>query len=482
MSNDLFGRTLASLFWQFLGVGGQRIVQLVAPIVLWRLLPETDLGLFAIVLAGIGVIESLTVFVGEQVSIWSDRGAERRYLDTVFTVRVLRSLVITAVLVPLAWPFAWFFRDPATEARYWLPGLFLVLALNGLLDSVQSPARAAHMKGLDFRRVALGDFVAALLGTGLTLLFAWLWRDVWSLLIGHLAATAIRSIVSYVVAPHWPRPNFDRDTLKELLHYNLGAAGTPFLLVMIFSSGALVLGKIIGKSAVAVYDGAGRLAKLPEDVFLRVLAPVAVPAYVVVKDDQARLARAWLGAVRAFLLVGTPMTVAMAWCGDALPRAAFGDKYVAVPGLFALLSVHGGLAGLKSVIGPLFWAVGRPQLDRAAQFWRCLTIYALGIPAAWYGGVIGFAAAVCIAILVALCYSLARALAIVGLRTSDLANTVRGGGAIGAGLLAALTLVDLLFDPAGWWRVGAAGVVSGPLLAVLMLNLLRKRPRAPTAP
>lgn len=38
------------------------------------------------------------------------------------------------------------------------------------------------------------------------------------------------------------------------------------------------LGKVIGNGAVAVFEGAARLAKLPEDIFLRVLAPVAVPA------------------------------------------------------------------------------------------------------------------------------------------------------------------------------------------------------------
>ncbi|MCR9247922.1 MAG: oligosaccharide flippase family protein [bacterium] len=478
--SDLFGKTLSSLFWQFLGVGGQRIVQLLSYAALWRLLTNTDdLGLFMILLSGIGVIESLTVFVGEQASIWSDRGAERRYLDTVFTVRALRGVLITLILVPLAWPFAWYFGDPETEARYWLPGLFLVLALNGLIDAVQSPARAARMKGLDFRRVALGDFVAACLGSGLTLLYAWIWRDVWALVLGHLTATAVRSFVSYVVAPHWPRPNFDRDTLKELFHYNVGAAGTPFLLVMIFSSAPLVVGKVISKGAVAVYEGATRLAKLPEEIFLRVLAPVATPAYAQVKNDPARLARAWKGAVRAFVLVGAPMTITLAWCGDALPSVIWGEAYVAVPGLFALLAVHGGLAGLTSVVGPLFWALGKPKFDRSTQFYRAITIYAAGVPLTIWFGVLGFASAACLAILVGLCYAIARALPMLGLHTRDLLETARGGTLTGASLLFGLLAIDLTIAPDGWWRIGTAALVSGPLLGYLMLRLLKSRRSGP---
>ena len=53
----------------------------------------------------------------------------------------------------------------------WLNGgeadaLNLTLAGNGLVDAVQSPARATRMKNLEFRRVALGDFVASGLGIG----------------------------------------------------------------------------------------------------------------------------------------------------------------------------------------------------------------------------------------------------------------------------------------------------------------------------
>lgn len=473
---DLRQRTLHSLSWQFLGVGGQRVVQILGPMVLWRLLEDPqDIGLFIGVLAGIGVVESLTTFMGEQTSIWSERGAERRYLDTIFTVRVLRSIAISSLLCVLAWPMAWWYETPELSAKYWLPGLFLVLAATGLVDALQSPARATQMRGLDFRRVALGDFAASLFGTGVTVLLAWFWRDVWALVVGHVASAALRTIIGHVVAPHRPRFHLDRATLHELFHYNKGAAGTPFLLLMIFTAPALVLAKTSGLGAVAVFDGAGRIAKLPEDIFLRVLGPVAIPAYARLKHDVARLGRAWSGAMHAFLLVGAPMMVALAWCGDTLPSLVFGANYVPVPGLFALLCLHGGLAGLTAVVGPLFWAIGSPHLDRRAQFYRCVTLYGLGIPAALWGGVIGFAAASCAAVAVALALSIACALTWLQLRLTDLTHATRDGFVAGTVLFLMLALVDAVAAPAGWWRIAAAAAVGGPLLAVLALRLKRSR-------
>ncbi|MBL8753630.1 MAG: oligosaccharide flippase family protein [Planctomycetes bacterium] len=480
--SDLRRKTLHSLFWQLLGVGGQRVVQFVGIAALWRIVEERDLGLFAILLSAIGVLESLTTFVGDLTSIWSKHGAERRYLDTVFTVRVVRSLLICSVLCALAWPFAWYFANPERDARYWLPGLFLLLAWNGLLDAFQSPARAAAMKGLAFRKVALGDFVAAMCGMGLALGLAVALRDVWALVLGHMASTAIRTATSYLVAPYRPRLRLDREVLGELFRYNKGAAGTPFLLLMIFTAPPFVIGKVIGDIAVALFDGAARLARLPEDIFLRVLGPVAMPAFAQLQHDRPRLARAWSRAVHAFLLVGVPMAVGLGWCGDALPEVVFGAKYVAVPGVVALLAVHGGLAGLTSVVGPLFWAIGEPHRDRRAQFCRCVLIYALGIPATLGWGIVGFAAASCVAIAVALLVSLVQALHYLGLRWGELTHAARDGLMVGLVLLATLVWVDYLWTPTGLMRVVATGLAAGPVLAILVLRLMRHRRSADAAP
>ena len=49
-NHDLRSRTLKSLGWQLLGVGGQRILQLGSFALLARLLPEEEVGLFVLLL------------------------------------------------------------------------------------------------------------------------------------------------------------------------------------------------------------------------------------------------------------------------------------------------------------------------------------------------------------------------------------------------------------------------------------------------
>lgn len=470
-------RTLHSLFWQLLGVGGQRAIVLVQPIVLARSgwITPSDVAAFVAVTVGIGIVEALTMFVGEQTTIVSERGTDRRYLDTVFTVRLLRALGVCAVLCALSWPLGDFFAS-AESATYWLPGMFLCLSFTGLLDALQSPARAVAMKSLDFRRLVVADFTAALFSTATTIVLAAQGFAAWSLVIGHMANPLLRSLLGYWAAPHRPRFCLDRGAVKELLHYNLGAAGAPFVLLMVFSAPALIFRKLLGQDTVlGQYEFASKLARLPEDVFLRVVGAVAVPAYTQLRHDRGRLTNAWLQAVQAFLVLGGAMTVAMAWCGDTLPLLLFSQKFGVVPGLFSLLCAHGGIAGLCAVVGPLLWAVGKPHIDRNAQTLRCLVVYGAGIPAALHWGALGFATATILGISTALLWSCWAAIDHLGLPLRQLFGVLLRGSVVGVLLLLGLLAVDLAFAPTGAIRLLVA--MAGGALAVAQpaLQMLRKR-------
>lgn len=475
---ELRQKTVRGLVWQFMGVGGQQIMTLVGMSVISRNLDLPDVSLFAILLTGIGMLESLTLFMGEQSTIASPRGHERRYLDTVFTVRVLRSIVISLLLCALAPGFAWYFQDDKIPAHYWLTGLFLAMAATGFFDGLQSPARAARLKSLSFRRVVACDFVANLLGTTVTIVLAITLKNVWALLIGHIATTTFRSILSYVAAPHMPRFVLDKEALRDIVEYSKGAAGAPFLLFVTTAAPAMIVGKLI-MNMLAVFEYAARLTKIPENIFLRVLGPVAIPAYAQLRHDMPRLATAWLGAVRAFLLIGAPMMVAMGWCGGALPAFVFGNAYGEIDSLFVLQCVYGGLAGLTAVVGPLFWAIGQPHRDRRAQFVRCVAIYAMGVPFTIWWGVVGFAIAACASIAIALALCIWQAQRVLSVSFSKVLATMRQGTIVAIGLGLALWLIDLLIAPDGLGRIVAAGVASGPLLAFIVVRLLRERGAAP---
>jgi len=472
VASTLRQRTVRSLTWQLLGVGGQQGVAFAQSVVLAHVLLKEDIGLAIKVGAVIAGVEALTAFTGEQSQIWSARGTERSYLDTVFTIRLLRGLLLAAGLAALSPVFAWFFHAERYQDHLWLTGLFLALSGNSLLDALQSPARATRIKAMDFRRVAAGDFGGALLGTGGAVVLAFWLRDAWAIVLGQLLQTALRSSVSYLVAPYRPHVRLERESLRELRKYTLGAAGVPFLMMLIMQAPFLVLGKISHDATVAIYGLGEKLAKLPDVIFLRVLSPVALPAYSELKRDLPGLRAAWLGAIRAFLLFGLPLTITLAWIGDALPGFVYGADYGGVHGLFTLLSLTGGIAGLTAVTGPLFWAIGEPYKDRVAQLFRCLTIYGLGIPLAFQDHAVGFAAAAATAAAVALVFLIVYAVRRLQVSMREFFAASSAGLLIGGGMLAFLLLIDAVHEPHGKWRILVGVGIGGPLMLWILLTRL----------
>ena len=135
----------------------------------------------------------------------------------------------------------------------------------------------------------------------------------------------------------------------------------------IFQAPAFVIGALHDPALLAVYGYDERLAKVPEDLCIRVLGPVAIPAYSTLIRHPQRLREAWLGALHAIALFTVPGMVALAWIGNDLPALVFGPLFGASTGLFTCLAIHGGLAAATAAIGPLFWAIGEPHRDRRAQ-------------------------------------------------------------------------------------------------------------------
>ena len=455
--SELRSRTIRSLGWQLLGIGGQRAIQFAGLAAYARLVDEHDIGLFGIVMAATAAVEALTAFAGEQSQIHSARGAERSFVDTVFTVRLIRGVVVALLLAAAAPIFAMAFPDPDPKPHTWRTGLFLTLAFGSILDALQSPRRAVAMKELDFRRIAVGDFLAALTGTSVTIAIAYLRRDVWALVLGQLWTMLARSAISYLVAPHQPRLCLDRAALGELLRYTRGAAFAPFLLMTIFQAPAFILGALHNPALLAVYGYDERLAKVPEDLCIRVLGPVAIPAYSTLIRSPQRLRQAWLGALNAIALFTLPGMVALAWIGNDLPTLVFGPMFGASPGLFTCLTIHGGLAAATAAIGPLFWAIGEPHRDRRAQLVRSLTIYLLGLPLAFSLGVTGFAIAATTAMATAFVLSLVQARRRLEVRWSELWSAVRPAVVLAVVLGGVLVAVDVVAGARG--LVGVRGLV-----------------------
>ncbi|MFU8829926.1 MAG: oligosaccharide flippase family protein [Phycisphaerales bacterium] len=462
---SLSRRVLTGLIWQLTARGGDKLLRMGANIILARLLTPEDFGLMQAAFLTLGAIECAAFLASDQAIVHYDRGADRGFLNTVFWVAAIRGAIIAAFVVISAPLVAAYFEYPDQVA------LFAVIALQPLLLGLASPRAQVLVKDLNFKRFSTYRLASTAIGMVISIGLAFALQSAWALVIGQISVMAFQSILSYTVAPFRPRLTFDREAWTAIKRYGLSAAGTPLLLFFINGAPTLLLGKLASLSVLGAFALNQKLARLPLDIAHSTVGAVVMPAYATLKHDPSRLASAWLRALRGVCLLTVPLCVLMMVADSWVGAVIFGSRYEQQPGVFAVLVFGGLLNMLLATVGPIFWAIGRPSLDRACQIPRVIALFAIALVLVPEIGAMGMAIAMAISSATALLFGFRLGLRVVDLRWLEpvryCADLLMIGSFAGVLLLAArllpglemplrIGLFCLISIPYGLWTLYAA--------------------------
>ncbi|MFK7959211.1 MAG: oligosaccharide flippase family protein [Phycisphaerales bacterium] len=471
-------RARRSLRWQLAGRGSEQCIRLGANLVLARLLAPEDFGLMGMAASGLAFAEAASHVGTEQAVIADRRGRRPRYIATAYAMSLLRGLLLAAALLWLAGPLSRWYGQPDAV------GIFLLIAVQPLLLALGHPGAQVPLRGLRFGRWTGARTLAVAAGTAGTIVLAIATRSVWALVVGQLMTTALVSIGSHIVTPRtsWVRPRIHRRHVGSIVRFSAGAVGTPLLIMLIIQAPPMIVGPVLGPAILGVYLLHRRLAEIAPQLAISAAGSVLVPVYAALRDDPARAARTWRRTVQIAGLLASISVAGLAWLGGDLPAVVLGEPYRGSPGLLGLLALAGGLAAVLGVVGPLFWGVGRPQLDRRVQCIRTAVTFLAGLPLLMQFGPSGFAAATAAAAGLALLYGLHLAAPIVDVSVGGSLRALGPGIAAGVCLASVGVAIDLMLHPAPIVRVVIAGTVAGTGAAIWMARYLRTDADRPPTP
>jgi O-antigen/teichoic acid export membrane protein len=279
--------------WELAGQVGTQAWRLISHIVLTRLLVPEAFGLIGIVQV---VMMALTLLsdMGLQSSVIHDRrGNERRFLDTVWTVSVLRGFVMWLATCVLALPLARFFE---------MPGLILLLpitALSAIVRGFASTSILTASRNLNNRWYVQVELGSQIIGTTITVLLAMWLRSAVALAWGWVATAGVFTVWSYCRRDvQLNRFCWDREIAASLSRFGRWALASGALTVWQQRGDRLALGKIITAGELGTYVVGSNLALLPMTVFLRLNNSVSQPVYARVRGLPASVARAKIRRLR----------------------------------------------------------------------------------------------------------------------------------------------------------------------------------------
>ncbi|MEI7657136.1 MAG: oligosaccharide flippase family protein [Phycisphaerae bacterium] len=299
------------------------VLRLVTNMVMAHLLFPEAFGVMTI--AG-ALVQALEMFadVGVGLSIVQHpRGEDPAFLNTAWTIQVIRGLVLCLVACALAIPYALLYGQPVLA--WVVPACGLIFVINGL----QSTNMATCGRSLNLRRLVALGVAEAIVKSSVMILWAFISPSVWALVAGSLITYALSAVASHVMLPGIRnRFAWDKDAASQMIRFGKWVFLSTALTYLAVSSDRLVVAKLVPLAVVGVYGTACVFSKIPFDICSRLAAQVQFPALTAVfRRDPARLSDRLLESRAMILSVAQFGVAGVVVVSPAFFALCYDDRY-----------------------------------------------------------------------------------------------------------------------------------------------------------
>jgi O-antigen/teichoic acid export membrane protein len=439
--SSLTSRVRSGVLWNTLAVSSTYLSGLVRSIAMARLLAPDDFGLFGMALTVVTGLNALTT-IGLDISVIKTKfktDAElTKHLDTIWTVDLIRRLVLALLLLALAYPVSHFYR----ESR--LYEILLLFSLLPFVQGFQNIGLLIYRKQVNFRGIVWLELATNFLTAATTIVLLVWTRNVWALVLSQLIAGVIAVALSYLFHPYRPRLGLDKEAFRLALAFGKYAVLIGVLGYVMQMADNILLGRLFNAAVLGTYVIAYNLATLPIYGIANVIAGVTFPAYAEIHgagpggsptvregpnglaidrgpETEPLLTRGLLprGLLprglptrelprleRAFLRVFTLGSLLLALTsalllllGDEIVFILYGAKWSAAGAILRILAVLVFCRGYSVLISPLLVSIRGNAPDAKIKLFEAAIFLALlypltsrfaGTGAAWAGGIAFF--------------------------------------------------------------------------------------------
>ncbi len=354
-------RVLKAGGWTVAGNVSSQALRFGSNLVLTRLLFPEAFGLMAIlnaVLIGLNMLSDVGLSLG---IIRSKRGDSPAFLDTVWTIQIIKGAIVGAAMWIAAGPIARAYDQP--ELTQLMPVMGLVALIGGCASTNIDLAK----RRVDAGRLTMIEIGSQALAAAAMILFAWLDPTPWALVWGNVVGVSARVLASHTLLPgRRCRLAWDRDAAREVFGFGGWVLMSSAVTYLAGEGRQLLLAALVDVRLLGLIALASALSLAAWSVIQQVAGKVLFPAYAeVLRENPDRLSSVVERARRVQLLPACLVSVAFAFGGSLLIQLLYDPRY-AEAGL--ILQIQGSVVmiGLLSAsYSGVLWALGRPGLATA---------------------------------------------------------------------------------------------------------------------
>ncbi|MBO9407021.1 oligosaccharide flippase family protein [Shimia sp. R9_1] len=332
---SLAARALRSGGLTILGYGGSQALRLASNLILTRLLFPEAFGLMSLVWVFLQGLNNLSDMGVSQSILQSKRGEDPAFLNTAWTIQVLRGAVLMVMTCALAAPAAAFYAAP--ELAQILPVVGVTLLISGLFPTKKDSAN----RNLVLGRLTAIDLGAQVIGLVVGVLVAWATGSVWA-----LVASAVTTLIIQLISYHLLLPGagnhvrWERPAARELIHFGKWIFLSTAAGFLLSQGDKIVLGKFLSLSALGIYNIGYFLASFPWLLGGMLAGRLLIPIYREKPPHESAENRAHLHKMRLLLSGGLfALLASFALLGPWLVETLYDPRYALAGGVVVLLAL-----------------------------------------------------------------------------------------------------------------------------------------------
>ena len=317
---------------------------------------------------------------------------DRRFLDTAWSVQIVRGGVIWLLALGFAACLPWWVRAgwvgvDTVYADPRLPWVIAVATFSVVFQGLESTQVLIERRHMRLKRLTQMELSSQVVASIVMVTTAWLTRSVWALVLGGLLSAALRCVWSHRLlggpANRWL---WDAHALRDLLGFGKWVFFSSMLYYLVSNSDRLILSSLIDSSRFGLYSIGFLLATAPALVVHTLAGSLALPALSEVARERPhdlvhvlakfqRLSDGFLGPMPGLLWILGPVIIGFFY--DA--------RYQAAGQILSTLA-WGLVASRYAVVEQCYLAMGQPQMLTLVNVLRFICAFA-GIPLAfeWAG-------------------------------------------------------------------------------------------------
>lgn len=333
-----------------------QVIRVGGIVILARALSPHDFGLFKI-LAIVAIFAMLINEAGIPDALIQRRDLTPAHYSTAWWMSIGLALLTSGIL---------YCGAPALAGAMKMPELregVRLLCIPFLLEGAAVVANARLRRDMRFGPLATADVLAEISFLAVALGLVRYGLPEWSLAAGLAARYAVHAISVLVAGGRTPIGFPTAPAARDLTEFATKVLGGRIVDSLSANVDFLLIGRLLGSSALGFYTMAWDLLRFVPDRVFRVAGRVTLPTFCHLQDDTDQLARAYLNFSGYLSRIILPIVLCATIAAPELIGIIYGPKWLPAAVPMQLLACGLMLVGLRLAIGSVYYAKNHPEFD-----------------------------------------------------------------------------------------------------------------------